>query len=171
MSKEDIEIQTFGFNIWQFFSSCCYDSFTDGPEGFYTVYRNVFEKLKSEEEDAFNYKQENDSDDDDDEDKEVVREFVKPPGFGDSKTSIDAVLEFYNFWSNFSTYKSFSWADTYDAREAPNRYVRRQIDKENLKERKKERKNYITTIKKLIEFCKRRDPRYKAYEEEVEKQE
>jgi hypothetical protein len=52
------------------------------------------------------------------------------------------------------------WADSQDTREAPNRDVRRWMEKENKIDRKREKKEYIDTIKKLVNFCKMRDPRY-----------
>ena len=54
MSKEDIEMQTYGFNIWPYFSTACFKGYNDEPLGFYAVYREMFEKIKYEEEQAFN---------------------------------------------------------------------------------------------------------------------
>jgi DnaJ family protein A protein 5 len=48
MSKEDLEEYSFGFNIWEFFSVRCFKGFGDDEAGFYSVYRNVFEKIKGE---------------------------------------------------------------------------------------------------------------------------
>ena len=61
------------------------------------------------------------------------------------------------------SYKSFGFVDVYDTREAPNRDVRRYMEKENKVERKKEKKEYIETIKELVSFVKGRDPRYKTF--------
>ena len=57
----------------------------------------------------------------------------------------------------------------YDTREAPNRDVRRYMEKENKVERKKEKKEYIETIKELVSFVKGRDPRYKTFQMALEK--
>ena len=35
------------------------------------------------------------------------------------------------------------------------------MEKDNKKERVKEKKKYVDTIKELVEFVKKRDPRYK----------
>ena len=40
---------------------------------------------------------------------------------------------FYGFWSGFCTARSFVWLDQYDIRDAPNRFVLRQIEAENRK--------------------------------------
>ena len=53
----------------------------------------------------------------------------KYEGFGDSSTIIERVLKFYEDWQNFTTYKTFVWVDDWDTREAPNRYVKREMEK------------------------------------------
>lgn len=45
------------------------------------------------------------------------------------------------------------------------------MEKENKKERQKEKKNYIKTIKDLVAFLKKRDPRYRDYLIEEKKKE
>ena len=102
-------------NIWKYFLPSCYKGFNDEPKGFFTVYREVFENLKAQEERAFY----------DEDEKNDEGEYVKPPGFGDSKTTPERVADFYSFWENFSTYKSFSWADKYNPGDGENRFVRR----------------------------------------------
>jgi hypothetical protein len=37
------------------------------------------------------------------------------------------------------------------------------MEKDNKKERVKEKKNYISTVKKLLEIVRNKDPRYKEY--------
>jgi hypothetical protein len=53
MSKEDIEMHTFGFNIWMYFSHACFKGYDDEEGGFYPVYREVFERIKTEERKAW----------------------------------------------------------------------------------------------------------------------
>lgn len=67
----------------------------------------------------------------------------------------------------FSSYKQFTWVDIYNTNEAPNRWVKRQMEKENKKERQNEKKTYVKTIRELVECCKRRDPRWKEVQEAV----
>ncbi len=81
----------------------------------------------------------------DDEDED----YVKAPGFGDSKTNDEQVAQFYRHWESFHTYKRFMWADEYDSRDAENRWVRRQMEKENEDRRKKEKREYVQTVKQL----------------------
>ena len=42
MSKEDIEQYTFGFNIWQYFTTSCFKGYEDDENGFYAIYRAIF---------------------------------------------------------------------------------------------------------------------------------
>ena len=97
MSKEDLEQYTFGFNIWTYFTANSFSGYQDNEGGFYSVYRDVFEKIKTEEAKAFNSRE------------DVEEEFKKYQGFGDSKTSEDRMLKFYQDWENFVTYKTFTW--------------------------------------------------------------
>lgn len=41
-----------GLNLFQYFSGSCYSDYSDGAEGFYTVYASIFEKLDALEMDA-----------------------------------------------------------------------------------------------------------------------
>jgi DnaJ family protein A protein 5 len=80
--------------------------------GFYSYYRQAFELIKIAEEKAFTNRTQ-------DSDEEYVEEYEKLPGFGISTTDIEQVLRFYSKWENFTTYKSFSWADKYNPSEVP----------------------------------------------------
>lgn len=44
---------SFGFNIWGYFTSSCFKGYDDDQGGFYWVYRDVFQKIKVEENKAF----------------------------------------------------------------------------------------------------------------------
>jgi len=161
------EILTYGFDIWPYFSRDCYKEFDDAEKGFYTVYRKVFEIIKAEEEKAKN----TNPDIDDDEYYGTVGGKAAP-GFGDSKLSGERVVEFYAYWENFSSFKSFAHKDLYNPNEAGNRQIKRLIEKDNKKERQKEKKKYIDTIKELVQFVKKRDVRYQEFikNEAIEKQ-
>ena len=58
-----------------------------------------------------------------------------------------AARTFYNFWLNFATDKDFSWADQWEINDAPDRRVRRLMEKENKKARDDARKEYNETIR------------------------
>jgi len=146
-SSEDL-----GINLWPFFSPSAYPKgFTDEEGGFYTVYREVFETLSKEENTMASEK----------------TEIQQRPGFGDSTTPIEAVLEFYSYWANFTTIKKFFWADKYDLRDGEQRRIRRLMEAENKKERGKEKKAYVDLVRELAEHVMHRDPRWTEYQTRV----
>lgn len=44
--EEDEREDPDGLNLFQYFSGSCYSDYNDGPDGFYTVYASIFEKLE-----------------------------------------------------------------------------------------------------------------------------
>lgn len=84
-------------------------------QGFYGVYRELFETLAQQEAAAW-------------EDSEAAakdsRERLAPaPSFGTSSSSAAEVFGFYSSWQSFVTFKHFAWADQYNPATAPNRQV------------------------------------------------
>jgi DnaJ family protein A protein 5 len=53
------------------------------------------------------------------------------PRFGDARASKEQVYAFYKYWEGFSTIKQFAYVDEYDARQAPNRRIKRLIEADN----------------------------------------
>ena len=64
------------------------------------------------------------------------------------------------------TIRTFEYANKYNLSDAPNRQIRRLMEKDNEKLRKLARKKYIDTIRQLAAFAKKRDPRVKQRQEE-----
>jgi hypothetical protein len=58
--------------------------------------------------------------------------------------------------------RSFSWKDKWNLADGPNRAVRRAMEQENKKERDLARRDYVSDIRKLVEFVRGRDPRWTA---------
>jgi DnaJ family protein A protein 5 len=73
----------------------------------------------------------------------------------------DSVKPFYATWTSFATTKSFSWKDAYRYSEAPDRRVRRMMEKENKKRREEGIREFNDAVRSLVAFVKKRDPRYK----------
>ncbi|KAH8741286.1 hypothetical protein FG386_000193 [Cryptosporidium ryanae] len=134
-------------NIWKYFSRDVFLDFNDENSGFYTVYNKLFGDIVEEE---MRYLSKNSNE---------YKFWNETCRFGNSKTDLDKVMEFYRFWSNFSSMRSFSWKDIWNLNQAQNRQIRRAMESENSKERKKGRKEYNETIRKLVEYVKKRDPR------------
>ncbi|KAK3839269.1 MAG: DnaJ domain-containing protein [Linnemannia elongata] len=147
--------------LMKYFSTSVYKGFQDNNAGFYTVYRTVFEKLAEEEAEALASDRSEDS-------ANVKLHF---PSFGCSTTDYDNssdsdVKQFYNAWLTFSSQKSFSWCDKYRLSEAPDRRIRRAMEKENKKFRDAARKEFNDTVLSLASYVRKRDPRYLAYQEQ-----
>ncbi|KAK6462418.1 DnaJ domain-containing protein [Scheffersomyces coipomensis] len=160
--------------IMRYFNSSLYEKVDDSQAGFYRIVSNLFEKLASEEVLHGKYQnlpKFNQYKDDDLNNIDVIdSSLLLFPRFGNSRTDyIDQIRPFYNTWLNFSTVKSFNWKDEYRYAMAPDRRTRRMMEKENKKSRDFARKEYNETIRKFVQFIKKRDPRVKAGINEFEK--
>lgn len=132
----------FELNLWKYFSTSCYTGMSDDKTGFYGVYNDLFETIKQNEI-SFGKKQ----------------IFQQAPNFGFKDTNIADVLSFYRFWTDFSSSKSFAFADKYNTKMADNRAVRRLMDAENSKLRKAKKKEYNELVYNLVARIQRRDER------------
>ena len=140
-------------DIFPYFTSSCFKGYSDDSNGFYTVYRHVFEKLAAEEAD---FGEEGDSD------EEI-------PGFGDSNSPYeDVVHKFYGYWQSFSTKRSFAWLDPWDIRTSSNRAELRLMEKENKKVRDKAKKERNEQVRNLVAFVRKRDKRVQAHAKKLE---
>ncbi|KAF7197319.1 DnaJ-like subfamily C member 21 [Pseudocercospora fuligena] len=120
--------------------------FTDSPSGFFGFLRETFEHLAKEEEVAAQWED---------------AEFLEYPTFGHKDDEYqDVVRSFYAVWSGFSTVKSFSWCDRYRVSEAPDRFIRRRMEQENAKLRKDAKAEFNEAVRSLVQFVKKRDPRF-----------
>lgn len=120
--------------------------FDDEPTGFYGISRETFEHLALEEEAA----------------ADAEGSFCPDyPTFGSSDDDYENVVKpFYASWASFSTCKSFSWKDKYRLSDAPDRRVRRLMEKENKKLRDDAIRDFNETVRFLVTFVRKRDPRY-----------
>ena len=120
--------------------------YSDGPTGFYSILSSTFSKLADEERSAA--------------DEQGLEEpFL--PNFGGSKSEYsDHVRHFYKHWTGFRTVKSFSWYDAYRLSDAPDRRIRRAMDKENELFRREAKREFEDTVREFVQFVRKRDPRY-----------
>lgn len=137
-------------HLAQFLDATVWSGFDDSENSFFTIYRNLFTRLAQEE--------------------NLISE-IEYPSFGDASwpwsipksTNEPAARNFYNAWTNFATLKDFVWMEQWNLAEAPDRRVRRLMEKDNKKARDEARKDYNDTIRQLAIFIRKRDPRYKAH--------
>ncbi|KAK5653597.1 hypothetical protein OQA88_8859 [Cercophora sp. LCS_1] len=119
---------------------------TDSPSGFFGALNSLFDQLAAEETVAAEWE---------------GAEVIDYPPFGKADDDYDSVAKtFYRVWSGFSTKKSFSWRDKYRLSDAPDRYVRRLMEKENKKLREDGRREFNDAVQSLVAFARKRDPRY-----------
>ncbi|BFZ56319.1 hypothetical protein PYCC9005_003364 [Savitreella phatthalungensis] len=117
----------------------------DGASGFFTLARKLFEGVDGEEGLAAVA-------------QEVDHDHL--PGFGGSKSDGAAARRFYDSWLHFTTLKEFWWTDRYpDVHAAPDRRVRRLMEKENGRCRAAARKEYSETIRRIVTLTMKRDYR------------
>ncbi|KAI0324672.1 DnaJ-domain-containing protein [Cubamyces sp. BRFM 1775] len=138
-------------HLTQFFDVGIYDGFDDGPNSFFTIYRNLFDRLAHDE------KQFSDA-------PLPSLGYSSWPWLPPSKNEQDQCARtFYNYWTNFVTGKEFEWVDQWNIAEAPDRRVRRLMERDNKKARDEARKEYNDTVRSLAIFIRKRDPRYKTH--------
>ncbi len=122
--------------------------FSDSPTGFYGVLRETFDTLAKEEELACEWE---------------GLDSVAYPSFGHASDGYDDIVRpFYAVWTDFSTKKSFSWVNVCRYSDAPDRRVRRMMEKENKRFREEGIREFNDAVRSLVAFVKKRDHRYKA---------
>ncbi|CAO1315248.1 unnamed protein product [Diamesa serratosioi] len=139
-------------DVFPYFTTACFKGYNDDAEGFYTVYRNVFEKLATEDIEYM----------DDPEEYETI------PNFGKSSSDTEFMLKFYNYWESYCTKKSFVWLYTHNINEIRDRRILKLVDKEHKKIQQKARKERNEEIRNLVMFVKKRDRRFVEYKKMLE---
>ncbi|KAF2971970.1 hypothetical protein GQX73_g1571 [Xylaria multiplex] len=117
----------------------------DSPNSFFTILRETFDRLAEGEYAAADW------------------EGLAPleyPSFGESTDDDTIAKAFYGRWSNFSTRLGFSWKDKWRLSDAPDRRVRRLMEKENKKLREDAVREFNDAVRSLVIFVRKRDPRY-----------
>jgi DnaJ family protein A protein 5 len=145
-------------NLWPYFSATCFKGWGDGEGEFYAVYRRVFDAIGRDEAE---HRQRDAVD-------PTASTWSSPPSFGTAHSTWPEVQRFYAWWQQFVTQRDFSWADHYPLSKAPNRKVRRLMEKENKKEREHQRKLYNELVRKLVETVKKRDRRVLEHQRQVQ---
>ncbi|KAJ7178634.1 hypothetical protein C8R43DRAFT_1118001 [Mycena crocata] len=136
-------------HLTRFFDASIWTGVDDGDNSFFTVYRSLFARLQAEE---------------------ALFSDIDYPSFGYANWSwapatkaSDGARTFYAAWTNFATAKDFAWEDQWNLTEAPDRRVRRLMEKDNKKAREDARREYNDTVRSLAKFLRKRDPRYKTH--------
>ncbi|TKY55033.1 DnaJ-like subfamily C member 21 [Spatholobus suberectus] len=134
-------------DLFSFFSNTVYSGYSDAGRGFYKVYSDVFDKIHASE---INFARKLGL---------GVDAVKQAPVMGNLDSPYAQVTAFYSYWLGFSTVMDFCWVDEYDAMAGPNRKSRRLMEEENNKVRRKARREYNDTVRRLGDFVKKRDKR------------
>lgn len=128
--------------------------YSNSSTGFYGGLRHFFGQLAEEEEIACKW-------------ENVVP--VEYPDFGQKDDDYnDVVRPFYAAWNGFATRKSYSWKDHYRPSDAPDRRVRRLMEKENEGLRDEAIRQFNDAVRSLVMFVRKRDPRYQENQKSEE---
>ncbi|KAI0836112.1 DnaJ-domain-containing protein [Hypoxylon sp. FL0890] len=117
----------------------------DSPGSFFTILQDTFDRIAQAEIAAADW--------------DGVAPTHYPP-FGSSKDDNKVAKAFYSRWSDFSTKLSFAWKDKWRLSDAPDRRVRRLMEKENKKFREDGIREFNDAVRSLVAFVRKRDPRY-----------
>lgn len=120
--------------------------FTDAPDGFFGILRDTFDELAHQEVVACEWD---------------GLPIVEYPSFGKADDDYDTVAKpFYSAWSSFATRKNFIWKEKWRLSDAPDRRVRRLMEKENKKFREDAIQEFNEGVRSMVAFVRKRDPRY-----------
>jgi DnaJ family protein C protein 2 len=89
------------------------------------------------------------------------------PTFGDDKAAKEDVENFYNFWYNFDSWRSFEYLDEDVPDDNENRDQKRHMERKNLSARKKKKAEDNARLRKLLDDCSAGDERIKRFRQEA----
>lgn len=92
-------------------------------------------------------------------------EYKPVPKLGDENTPYRQVEQLYKFWTNFKSWRDFSFEDEYDVNEAEVREERRWMERQNDKKRRKKKEEERKKIREMVALAQRLDPRVRKHEE------
>lgn len=92
------------------------------------------------------------------------------PPFGDVSSSKQLVEDFYNFWYNFDSWRSFEYLDEDVPDDNENRDQKRHMERKNANTRKKRKAEDNARLRKLVDDVMAGDERIKRFRQEANAQ-
>lgn len=89
------------------------------------------------------------------------------PSFGDENSVKEDVENFYNFWYNFDSWRSFEYLDEDVPDDNENRDQKRHMERKNANARKKKKAEDNARLRKLLDDCSQADDRIKRFRQEA----
>nr|XP_023016685.1 dnaJ homolog subfamily C member 21-like [Leptinotarsa decemlineata] len=133
------------FDVSQYLTTMCFKGYGDDENGFYSVYRTVFDCIIKEDIKLM-------------EGKRKFRD-VRVPRFGYSSTDYQEVSEFYAYWLNYSTKKDYAWLNIYETFYIQDPEFLKVAEIENKKIRDFARKQHNRKVQNLVAFVREKDER------------
>ena len=88
------------------------------------------------------------------------------PRLGDENSTKEEVNDFYNFWFNFDSWRSFEYQDEDVPDDNENRDQKRHIERKNNNARKKKKTEDTARLRALLDDCMAGDDRIKKFRKE-----
>jgi len=92
------------------------------------------------------------------------------PSLGDDKATFEHVNNFYSFWYEFDSWRTYEYLDEEEKEKGENRDERRWIDKQNKAARTDRKKKETARVRKLVDNAYASDPRIARFKEEEKAQ-
>lgn len=92
------------------------------------------------------------------------------PKLGDDKSTREHVEEFYNFWYNFDSWRTFEYLDEDVPDDNENRDQKRHVERKNNNARKKRKTEDTQRLRKLVDDALALDERIKKFRQEGNKE-
>jgi DnaJ family protein C protein 2 len=89
------------------------------------------------------------------------------PMLGDNKSTKEEVENFYNFWYNFDSWRTFEYLDEDVPDDNENRDQKRHTERKNANARKKKKAEDNARLRKLLDDCSAGDERIKRFRQEA----
>ncbi|KAL4735431.1 DnaJ domain-containing protein [Aspergillus similis] len=85
------------------------------------------------------------------------------PQLGDENSTFEEVNEFYNFWYNFDSWRTFEYLDEDVPDDNENRDQKRHVEKKNANARRKRKTEDTARLRRLVDDCAALDERIKKF--------
>lgn len=89
------------------------------------------------------------------------------PSFGNADSTKEQVEDFYNFWYNFDSWRSFEYLDEDVPDDNENRDQKRHMERKNTNSRKKKKAEDNARLRKLLDDASAGDERIKRFRQEA----
>lgn len=144
-------------DIDSFQKRSCFNNFDNSPDGFFSVYTDLFQRIEKTEKEASQ--------------KNGIH-FIKRKEFGCLESEYKPHIEMFYFqWRAFSSVRTFKEYQQWDIKSGQNRWEKRELKKKNKKIQEETKRKFEDSVRALVYFLMKIDPRIKLhYKKEIKKE-